>query len=66
MSDVNTEISNRRHQVVVVERDAPRAELGQPVHRLHRIDRRPRRVGERALPDPYFESFASSTMTGYA
>ncbi len=36
-----------RHDVVVVERDAPRAQLGQAVHGAHRIERRPGGVTER-------------------
>jgi hypothetical protein len=39
-----------RHEVVVVQAHAPRAELGQPVHGLDRIERRPRRGAERIAP----------------
>ena len=35
------------HEVVVVEVDAVGAELGQPVHRLDRVERRPHLVAER-------------------
>ena len=41
-----------RHEVVVVEADAVRAELGQPVHRLDRVERRARRVTERVAGLP--------------
>jgi hypothetical protein len=33
-----------RHQIVVVEVDAPGAELGEAVYRRHRIERRPNEV----------------------
>ena len=36
-----------RHEVVVVEVDAPRAELGEAVHGRHRIERRPHELAER-------------------
>src|SRR5689334_9586042 len=41
-----------RDQVVVVERHPGRAELGQPVHGLHRVERRSGRVAERVAAEP--------------
>jgi hypothetical protein len=40
-------VAAERDHVVVVERDAPRAEFGQPVHGFHRVERGARRVAER-------------------
>ena len=41
-----------RDQVVVVEGHPGGAELGQPVHGLHRVERRPGRVAERVAAEP--------------
>ena len=41
-----------RDQVVVVERDPVRAELGEPVHRLDRVEGRPGGVAERVTRRP--------------
>ena len=45
-------VAAERDQVVVVEGDAVRAELGQPVHRLDRVERRPGGVAERVAGLP--------------
>ena len=36
-----------RHEVVVVQRDTPGPELGQPAQRVNRVERGPRRLAER-------------------
>ncbi len=45
-------VATERHQVVVVERDPVRAQLGQPVHRLDRVERTSGRVAERVAGRP--------------